>query len=112
VREGVLVFASGSLTHNLGEMVPGAPENAAQPHVAEFSDWFAARLAANEIDALLDWETGAPHAARAHPTPEHLLPLFVALGAAGPTPDARAVHRGYQLGALAMDAWRFDPAAG
>jgi 4,5-DOPA dioxygenase extradiol len=46
VREGVLVFASGSLTHNLGEMVPGAPENAAQPHVAEFSDWFAARLAA------------------------------------------------------------------
>jgi 4,5-DOPA dioxygenase extradiol len=103
-REGVLVLASGSLTHNLGDMVPGAPENAALRHVAEFSDWFAERLAANEIDALLDWETRAPHARRAHPTPEHLLPLFVALGAAGPTADARAVHRGYQFGALAMDA--------
>ena len=110
-REGVLVFASGSLTHNLGDMVRDAPEDAALRHVAEFSDWFAARLAANEIGALLDWETVAPHARRAHPTPEHLLPLFVALGAAGPTADARAVHRGYQFGALAMDAWRFDPEA-
>ena len=101
----------GAETHNLGDMVAGAPENAALRHVAEFSDWFAERLAANEIDALLDWETRAPHARRAHPTPEHLLPLFVALGAAGPTADARAVHRGYQFGALAMDAWRFDPEA-
>jgi 4,5-DOPA dioxygenase extradiol len=61
--------------------------------------------------ALLDWEARAPHGRRAHPTPEHLLPLFVALGAAGDGAQASAVHRGYQLGALAMDAWRFDPAA-
>ena len=32
------------------------------------------------------------------------------LGAAGDGALASAVHRGYQLGALAMDAYRFDPA--
>ena len=37
---------------------------------------------------------------------------LIALGAAGPTPDASAVHRGYQFGALAMDAWRFDAGGG
>jgi 4,5-DOPA dioxygenase extradiol len=109
-REGVLVLGSGSLTHNLYDLVPDAADGTALPHVAEFSDWFAERLADGDAPALLDWERRAPHARRAHPTPEHLLPLFVALGAAGDAARARAVHRGYQLGALAMDAWRFDPA--
>lgn len=108
--EGVLLLASGSLTHNLYEMIPDMADDEALPHVAEFSDWFVARLEAGDTAALLDWEARAPHGRRAHPTPEHLLPLFVALGAAGDGAHARAVHRGYQLGALAMDAYRFDPA--
>jgi 4,5-DOPA dioxygenase extradiol len=110
-RDGVLVLTSGSLTHNLGEMRPDFADDTALPHVAEFSDWFASALARGDTAALLDWEAGAPHGRRAHPTPEHLLPLFVALGAAGAGANASVVHRGYQLGALAMDAWRFDPAA-
>lgn len=108
-RDGVLVMASGSLTHNLYEMRPDLADDVALPHVAEFSDWFAERLAGGDLKAVLDWEAGAPQGRRAHPTPEHLLPLFVALGAAGAEAAARPVHRGYQLGALAMDAWRFDP---
>jgi len=109
-RDGVLLLASGSLTHNLGEMRPEMAEDMALRHVAEFADWMAAGLAAGDTAALLDWEARAPQGRRAHPTPEHLLPLFVALGAAGAGAQASAVHRGYQLGALAMDAWRFDPA--
>jgi 4,5-DOPA dioxygenase extradiol len=106
-REGVLVLASGSLTHNLGEMVPGAPENAALPHVAEFSDWFAGALRRerNRRPARL----GNPRAARrrAHPTPEHLLPLFVALGAAGPT-ERRPVRC---IAATSSAPWRWMPGA-
>lgn len=110
-RDDVLVLASGSLTHNLQEMRPEFPEDVALPHVAEFSDWFAGALERGDAAALLDWESSAPHGRRVHPTAEHLLPLFVALGAAGSAARSRPVHRGYQLGALAMDAWRFDPAA-
>ncbi len=110
-QDGVLVLASGSLTHNLGEMRPDFADDTALPHVAEFCDWFAERLAAGDTDALLAWEAQAPQARRAHPTAEHLLPLYVALGAAGAGAQARAAHRGYQFGALAMDAYVFGTAS-
>lgn len=44
--------------------------------------------------------------ASAHPTDEHLLPLFVALGAAGSL--ARRIDAGFGMGLLAMDIYRFD----
>ena len=49
----------------------------------------------------------APEAVRAHPTEEHFLPLFVALGAAGPGARAEQVFDGFEGAALAMDAYRF-----
>ena len=60
-----------------------------------------------DVPALLDWPARAPHAARAHPTPEHLLPLFVALGAAGPSPKVTQLHRSHEMGTLALDAFAF-----
>ena len=109
-HDGVLILASGGLTHNLGDMVPDAPDGAALRHVAEFRDWFAAALARHDLPALMQWERLAPHARRAHPTPEHLLPIFVALGTAGESARCDNFHRDYQLGALSLDAFRFDPA--
>lgn len=106
--EGVLILASGSVTHNLREFgrhdYAGAP-----PHwVSGFNDWLAERLAAADHEALLDYRSRAPHAARNHPTEEHLLPLFAALGAATPGVAPRRIHAGYTYGVIGMDAWRFD----
>ncbi len=109
-QRGVLILASGGLTHNLRDIVPDAPDGEALPHVAEFRDWFAATLDHHDLPALLDWQARAPHAARAHPTPEHLLPLFVALGAAGAEATLRNTYRDYQLGALALDSFVFGNA--
>ena len=105
VDEDVLVFASGSLTHNLYERVP-------HPQTRSFQQWFAERLAANDVEALLDYRHRAPDAVLHHPTDEHLLPLFVALGAAGK--GAKASQRYDALssgGGLAMDLYRFEPVA-
>ncbi len=110
-RDGVLILASGGLTHNLGDIVFDAADGEALPHVAEFRDWFAAALARRDLPALLDWHRQAPHAARAHPSPEHLLPLFVALGAAGENAAAKIAFRDSQLGALALDAFVFATAS-
>ena len=109
-QDGVLILASGGLTHNLGDIVADAVDGEALPHVAEFRDWFAAALARRDLPALLAWRRQAPHAARAHPTPEHLLPLYVALGAAGENAAAKIDFRDYQLGALALDAVVFRTA--
>ena len=109
---GVLLFGSGSLTHNLREFRFGTAVDAApEPYVLEFAAWMRAALARGDVAALLDYRRLAPHAQRAHPSDEHLLPLFWALGAAGS--DARAAHRdgGVHYASLSMDAWVLAPAA-
>ena len=60
-------------------------------------------------ERLLDWES-APGATQAHPTPEHLMPLFVALGAAGRGYATEALGGGWVGGALAADNYLFTPA--
>lgn len=104
--EEVLVIGSGHLTHNLREW-RGAARTAPAPYVREFQDWVHARLTAGEVEALLEYRSQAPHAARAHPTEEHFLPLYVALGAAGAHPAARRLYDAIESGVLAMDAYRF-----
>lgn len=103
-QQGVLIIGSGSLTHNLYEI--GTRDPAAFKAAQEFADWVNGKLLAGDIDALLDYRHAAPHAAWNHPTPEHFLPLFVALGAAEGAP-ARELHRSMEMGILAMDAYSF-----
>jgi len=112
--QGVLIVGSGAITHNLGDFRLQRHDQAAPvaAYAAEFADWIASALAEQALDRLLGYREIAPHAARAHPTDEHLLPLFVALGAAGVAWTARRIHHGFMHGAFAMDAYRFDSAAG
>ncbi len=80
------------------------------PYVVEFSAWLEARLRADDREAVLAYRERAPSAARAHPTEEHFLPLYVAWGAAGANAQATRFHQGIDVGALSMDAYRFDAA--
>jgi len=109
-EEGVLVIGSGSMTHNLADFRFHREdvEHAAEPYAEAFTAWFAQRLAARDLDALLAWHELAPEAPRAHPSDEHLLPFFVALGAAGVDWSALRLHRGFMHGAIAMDAYLFQ----
>jgi len=74
--EGVLVFGSGFLTHNMRYAFrPGIPQWA-----SEFDAWAADALQRFDVDALLDFQTRAPAARVALPTWEHYAPLLVAAG--------------------------------
>jgi len=107
-HEGVLLLASGSLTHNLYEF-RGQPLDAPAPAwVTGFEAWMRDRLVANDHAALLDYRKLAPMAEKNHPTEEHLLPLYVALGAAGPGAQAELLHTSFEHGVLAMDAYAFN----
>jgi 4,5-DOPA dioxygenase extradiol len=106
--EGVLVIGSGSITHNLHDLGAGYSDERQAPYVKPFIEWIEQQLDAGDIDALLDYQRQAPFAARAHPSDEHLLPLFVALGAAGATAQAQRIDAGIDMGLLAMDIYRFD----
>jgi hypothetical protein len=108
---GVLVLGSGSLTHNLGEFRQHRGDPTPPPWVVEFADWMADKIARGSIEDLLDYRRRAPHAERNHPTDEHLLPLFFALGAARPGARGSRVHTSNAYGVLAMDAYAFDEPA-
>lgn len=111
--EGVLIVGSGSITHNLRRVFAGGRMHADQPATPEstaFRDWFVARGAAADWPALLDYRAQAPHAVLMHPTDEHLLPFYVAAGAAGTAP-ARRIHASLTFGDLGMDAYAFGPGA-
>lgn len=106
-KEGVLIVGSGHMTHNLRDWF-FAKEGENAEYAVAFRNWVAERLETGDIASLLDWEDTAPNARRAHPTPEHFLPLFVALGAAGSQSSAACFHSSFDHGVLAMDAWRWE----
>lgn len=106
-REGLMIVGSGSLTHNLREVRMGSEE--AAPYAAEFSAWVRQTLAQGDTDRLLQTLKIAPHATRAHPTAEHLLPLFVAAGAASWPTTVTVIEGGIRHGVLAMDSFVLGP---
>jgi 4,5-DOPA dioxygenase extradiol len=82
--EGVLIFGSGFLTHNMRyAFQPGIPAWA-----REFDQWAAEALSRFDVDALVDFQKRAPAARTALPTWEHYAPLLVAAGAAAGTSPA------------------------
>ncbi|WP_233864800.1 DODA-type extradiol aromatic ring-opening family dioxygenase [Paraburkholderia adhaesiva] len=108
--EGVMVIGSGQITHNLRAADFSARPEDADPRVAEFTDWFEDRLAARDIDTLLDYRHRAPHAQLMHPTDEHLLPVFAALGAADDDYTLGIQSLGTYQRALAMTNYVFGSA--
>jgi 4,5-DOPA dioxygenase extradiol len=107
-KEGVLILATGSATHNLSRIGRG---EAPPVWAGEFDEWLYERITNGALEELFDYRRLAPHAAVAHPTDEHLLPLFVALGAGaeGASARGRSLHRGWTYGSLSMAAYGFGP---
>lgn len=106
-ERNVLIIGSGSLTHNLRAIfVEGRNHDASVPDwVSGFADWMKERLDAGDTDAVLDAVERGPHGRQNHPTMDHILPLFTAMGAGGAS--AQRLHHSYTYGVLAMDAYRF-----
>lgn len=102
-EESVLILASGAITHNFDWL--DMSESAAEPWPAasDFADWVGERLLTRDIAVLADYRA-TPAGRAAHPTEEHFLPLFVALGAAaGDVP--RRFQPPFAYRGLAMDAY-------
>lgn len=104
-EQGILIVASGSLTHNLYEFRMGSTGNG---YAQKFADWVADTLTAGDLETFFNYRSLAPGAERAHPTDEHFLPLYFALGAAGA--EGRQVRRlaaGVSDDVLSMDSFVF-----
>jgi 4,5-DOPA dioxygenase extradiol len=105
--DSVLIIGSGHATHNLRDWMSNPRRQEPLRYAKAFAEWLHDRLMARDIDALVAWREQAPEATRAHPSDEHFLPLFIALGAAREGAKVERFVEGFEAGALAMDSYRF-----
>jgi aromatic ring-opening dioxygenase catalytic subunit (LigB family) len=83
-KEGVLIIGSGMSYHNMQGFMSGSSSVVLVSK--HFDDWLTQSVEKNNAyernELLINWEK-APMARDSHPRSEHLIPLFVAAGAAG-----------------------------
>jgi aromatic ring-opening dioxygenase catalytic subunit (LigB family) len=105
--EGVLIVGSGLSYHNLRQFFSPAAYGPSR----EFDAWLNGALLggspADRAKLLAAWET-APSARAAHPREEHLLPLMVAVGAAGDDMAELTYHEKDFLGGITVSSYRFS----
>ena len=95
--EGVLIVGSGFLTHGLPFLRDFRTDAPAPEWSSDFDGWAAEALERRDVHALAGFR-GVPSARYAHPTTEHLVPLFVTLGAADEGAAMATPITGYFLG--------------
>ena len=100
-HEQILVIGSGSITHNLRALRWQAESIDAV--AKDFKHWLLQHLK-TDIPTALDWQQ-YPKFRDVHPSDEHLLPLFFALGAGQ---RVSVVHESMAHHSLGMDIYRFD----
>jgi 4,5-DOPA dioxygenase extradiol len=105
--QNILIMGSGNITHNLRDFMMVSMQGGSTPtYVQAFADWIHTHMVQRDVPGLLAYRQQAT-GQRAHPTDEHLLPLFTALGAAGEGAQPEAFFRGISDHVIAMDGYTF-----
>ena len=108
-HQGYLVIGSGNITHNLGDYRMAAMQGGQTPeYVQTFADWVQVQMVDKNVQHLIDYRLHSKEGVRSHPEEDHLLPLFVALGAADKDATAKAFYRGISSYVIAMDGYTFS----
>lgn len=105
-EQDVLVIGSGGTVHNLRRLNWGS--NEIDPWALEFDNWLQDKLENWDTEFLFAYDTLAPSAQAAVPTPEHFVPLLLAMGAGDRNKQATLMFKAYQLGNLSLSCWKFD----
>ena len=105
-HENVLILGSGGAVHPLGysDFWEG---KLTETWAIEFDEWLTDAVVRGDHEALVDYRRRAPYPERAHPRPDHYMPLLVAMGAAGEGARGTLLHHSWYFGDLGMDAYSF-----
>jgi 4,5-DOPA dioxygenase extradiol len=106
--EGVLVMGTGGVTHNLREAFSKGPPGS-DKWAKDFAQWLDSALVEKRFSDVCAYLEKGPNARRAHPSPEHFLPLHVALGAAGEDAQPKRLHDSWEFDTFSMATYEFVP---
>ncbi len=102
--DGVVLVGSGGAVHNLRSLDWPGRSKTASPWAAAFNAWVRERVDLKDVDALLRFETDAPHARMAHPTTDHFQPIFFTMGAMRDTDHPTTIIDEFQYQTLSMSS--------
>jgi len=105
-EQGILIFASGNVVHNLSLVnwdMPGGFSWARQ-----FDDYIRDAVKAHRFSDVLQYQDTGEPGRKAVPTPEHFIPLLYALGAGEGNKTLEIFNNSCCLGALSMTGYVFS----
>jgi 4,5-DOPA dioxygenase extradiol len=109
-QEGILIVGSGATVHNLRHLAPEG--TAPRPWAPEFETWLLAAVRERDLKRLLAFPAAPDTALLAHPSPEHLLPFFVSLGAGWDSDHHAVLHQSFSYGSIGMTCFSFGRTQG
>ncbi len=103
--ENILILGSGNVTHGRRA---GEVNEPVFDWVSAFSEWTYECVMDNRAEDLIEYLSEGPYAFENHPTPDHYVPLLIALGAAGENARAKRLHTSYTYRTISMDSYEFQ----
>lgn len=103
-EEGVLIFASGNIVHNLG-MVNWDMEKKGYDWAYKFDNYIYDNIMNKNHNKILRYRELGDLARFAVPTTDHFDPLLYALGATDEDDEVRVYNRSCELGSLTMTSY-------
>lgn len=105
-EQGVAIIGSGFSFHDTRGIISGAGAQVS----ATFDRWLDETLVKSSAEErrqrLVNWSS-APAARAAHPSEDHLIPLMIAVGAAGDDAGVQIYHQSDFMGAITASSYRF-----
>ena len=104
-QDNVLIIGSGGTVHNLRSVKWDAekPEDWAM----EFDEWLIDKVKTKDLNSLFEYQKLAPHAQRAVPREEHIVPLFITMGSGDKVYNPKLLYRSYEYGTLSHICFEF-----
>jgi 4,5-DOPA dioxygenase extradiol len=105
-HEGVLILGSGGAVHPLG-YAPLSPGAKTDQWAFDFDSWLKESVEHGDVNAIKNYNRVAPYPERAHPYPDHFMPLITSMGAGGKGAKGKLIHNSWYWGDLGMGAYEF-----
>ncbi|MEA5026097.1 4,5-DOPA dioxygenase extradiol [bioreactor metagenome] len=105
-QEGVLIFGSGNVVHNLGRVDWSV--SAGLPWADEFDEYVKANIVTRNYDRVIAYEKAGPSAQLAFGSLDHFAPLLTVLGAAERTDQIVVFNEERIMGSLSMTSYLFQ----
>lgn len=99
--EGVLLFGSGNVVHNL-QTAKWGPQAGAYPWAVTFNDELRDAISRGDHQSAIQYEQFGEAASLSIPTPEHYLPLLYVLGAGSGGDAVSFPTDGVEMGSISM----------